>query len=203
MLILKKSFDIPVIIIAQNWKDEIAIQPDWIVYNYDKLGITGARIKLREKFLESEFDQLIMMDDETIFNAVKPKLFLKTIAAHPLGWAKVSQNIQFAVVSRAIYEKLEFPDVDVNRDMIWEDMVFVALLEEFYYDAKYALSNCGIEYDLDVNATAADKGGSTWWDGKMETMNICRQNTINYIKKNIRGKGPKPRAYMGGGYYGL
>ena len=56
-------FDLPIIIVAQNWKD---FNVDCCqLYSYDKpLGIVEARRKLRKIFLESGYDYLIMLDDD-------------------------------------------------------------------------------------------------------------------------------------------
>ena len=59
---LNNYFKMPIIIIAQNWiQDDLKIfegltNQKIYVYTYPKLGITNARIILRDKFLESDFD---------------------------------------------------------------------------------------------------------------------------------------------------
>ena len=58
-------FNLPIIIIAQNWDKSIKITENCVIFNFDKLGITEARKRLREKFIESEFDYLIMLDDDS------------------------------------------------------------------------------------------------------------------------------------------
>ena len=60
-------FQLPVIIIAQNWKSELVRVPWATIYRYDdKLGIVNARKELRRVFLESDYDNLIMLDDDSI-----------------------------------------------------------------------------------------------------------------------------------------
>ena len=80
-------FDVPIIIIAQNWDDSNinSIKIDTgkvIIYNYkNKLGITGARRMLRKYFLESKFDYLIMLDDDSVLvgNYSDGRKYLKQI----------------------------------------------------------------------------------------------------------------------------
>jgi len=58
-----------VIIIAQNWGDTMPTQIDSVVtlHKYkSKLGITGARRALRNAFLSSEYDYMIMLDDDIV-----------------------------------------------------------------------------------------------------------------------------------------
>ena len=68
--------EIPIIIIAQNWNgyNPICNKNELIVYNYKRLGILNARKELRKKFLESEYDYLIMFDDDCI---IEEKILLK------------------------------------------------------------------------------------------------------------------------------
>ena len=65
-------FQLPFIIIAQNWNEDdnktITIK-NGNIYHYDKLGIVGARKKLREHFLNSEYNYLIMLDDDCVIDS--------------------------------------------------------------------------------------------------------------------------------------
>lgn len=182
---LSKTFpNVSVLIIAQNWNDALEVKNNWIVYNYDRLGITGARIKLREKFLESKFEHLIMLDDEIVFNVKKPELFLSEILKHPDGWTIFGRNIQFAIISKYLYSKIRFPDVDVIRDHIYEDIVFVKILQYYFNDSRYTISQDIVEYSPDKNATTADDS-STWYEGDMLIMKKCLMNTGQYVADHI------------------
>lgn len=200
---IDEKLNIPIIIIAQNWKGEIEPKQNWIIYEYDKLGITGARIKLREKFLESNFNQLIMLDDEIIFEIKNRNRFLAEISSHEVGWSQFGPTIAFAAISKSLYQKIEFPDVDVNRDHIFEDQVFLAILKEYYAEKRYTMSKDYYDYDYSINCTTHEPTASTWFNGDDLLMHECTLNTRKYIKENIKKKEEKPRTYMGGGYFGL
>ena len=81
---------IPIMIIAQNWAQSDSFSDCNIsIYRYDKpLGIVGARKVLREKFLESNYDQLIMFDDDAVIQTTQEgaKNFLKVCNNHPYGF---------------------------------------------------------------------------------------------------------------------
>jgi len=65
-------FKIPIIIVAQNWGQDIDLKVNnskLIVYRYkNRLGITGARLALVDKFLSSSYDRIIFMDDDMVLN---------------------------------------------------------------------------------------------------------------------------------------
>ena len=60
---------------------------DIIRVGYDKpLGIIQARIKLREEFLASNFDYMIMLDDDSKIIGHDGSVYLKEIESHPDGF---------------------------------------------------------------------------------------------------------------------
>ena len=82
------------LIVAQNWKDYKV--PEFVnratIYRFDKLGILGARKKLREKFLESGYDYLIMCDDDIVLEQKEkdaPKKYMAELDRHPEGFSFV------------------------------------------------------------------------------------------------------------------
>ena len=79
---------VDIIIVAQNYKGYIpqVNKNKIILYSYNnKLGITGARKKLREIFINSEYDYLIMLDDDNRIygevnnNFLEPCIFIKNV----------------------------------------------------------------------------------------------------------------------------
>ena len=79
--------DQPIIIIKQNWKNfNPSTNHKIIEYNYDRLGILKARKVLREKFLSSEFDYMIMLDDDCKIIGSDSSGYLKQIEDHPDGF---------------------------------------------------------------------------------------------------------------------
>ena len=150
---------IPIIIIAQNWKGAtFTINNKATIYRYDKgLGILGARKELRAKFLESDFDYLIMVDDDIILHYDSKELidkYLKRIDQHPKGFACVKRcnkspnrrsnhpyqpyamaELNLCTISRYIYEREPMVEVDATKGDTYEDGVFSALLH--YKWGKY------------------------------------------------------------------
>lgn len=139
--------DIEFLIIAQNWQDYQV--PDFIkntlIYKFDKLGILGARKMLREKFLESEYDYLIMCDDDIV---LKPQLenaakkYLEELDKYPEGFSflKYGWSLTFCAISKWIYEKVPMVDVDPEKNEGYEDMVFPLLLHYKYPEKEFKTS---------------------------------------------------------------
>ena len=62
-----KTFNLPIIIIAQNWKkeDRVNITQNCTIVFKDKLGITLARETLRKYFIEkTQYSHMICFDDD-------------------------------------------------------------------------------------------------------------------------------------------
>lgn len=127
------------LIIAQNWKDYKI--PSFIkhvkIFTYGKLGILGARKKLRKHFLESNYDYLIMCDDDIILEMKTPtaiKDFNKVLEKNPQGFwfAMYGWSLSFCAVSKWIYERVDMVDVDPEKGEGYEDMVFPFLLHYKY-----------------------------------------------------------------------
>lgn len=127
-------FELPIIIIAQNWRPgEIMIDKSVTVYSYDKLGITGARKKLREKFLETSYDKIIMFDDDfEMFTSVP---FVKEYL-HLCNKFDVVKYKDFLLngfcVTRNILEEFDYMDVSAENGEGFEDWIFIAMIQNKY-----------------------------------------------------------------------
>ena len=131
--------DIEFLIIAQNWQDYKV--PSFVkhsyIFKYGKLGILGARKKLREHFLESNYDYLIMCDDDIVLKTTDDKAikeFNKALTDNPKGfWFPMyGWSLSFCAVSKWIYEREEMVDVDPEKSEGYEDTVFPYLLHYKY-----------------------------------------------------------------------
>lgn len=142
-------FNIPIYIIAQNYTREDAenfgSKDNVSLFEFPKLGITGARKQLRETFLNGDGDYLIMLDDDAMLRGVDKefKLYLNEIRQHPGGWAlKRSKLLKLLAISREVYEQLPFPDINPELNEGYEDAVFCYLLKtnfatkEFHFTSK-------------------------------------------------------------------
>lgn len=108
---LDTYFKLPLVIIAQNWDDvDLKYSNSIKIYKYtEPLGITGARIVLREKLLEEDYDYYIFLDDdiEIRCNQKSVNNYLKNIDAHPGMFGKFDKFQLFAI-SKYMLEKMNF-----------------------------------------------------------------------------------------------
>ena len=157
---VQKTFDqlgelfptLPIMIIAQNWQDaQFAIKNQIIMYKYaDGLGILGARKELRKRFLQSQYDYLIMVDDDIMIHSDSKetiKEYLRRIDNNPIGFACVKKDnsvsnrrsnhsyqpyamaeLNLCTISRFIYEQEPMVEIDATKGECYEDGVFSALL---------------------------------------------------------------------------
>ena len=160
--------DIYFIIVAQNWKDYKV--PEFIknayIYRYDKLGILGARKKLRENFLKSSFDYLIMADDDIVLklaNGYSGNDFLKDLEKHPQGFGFIRYGwaLTFCAVSRWIYEKQEMVDVDPEKEESYEDTTFPNLLHYRFPDKEFKIT----KIDFLQHKAEYHKNHKSTWEG--------------------------------------
>ena len=123
--------DTDIMIIAQNWQDfELPeIKNKIIRYDYEKLGILGARRELRKQFLESDYDYLIMLDDDGMISTKNPSLYMNEIDKHPNGMGvirRVGCPLMLLAISKYVYSRIDMPDMDAENDGGFEDDLFVA-----------------------------------------------------------------------------
>jgi len=182
---IDKVFKLPILIIAQNWKDcEIPVLQNslLIIYNYDKgLGITGARRALRDKFINSEFDYLIMLDDdsELIGDERDGMEYLSQIYSHPNMYGVFkSMLLKLFAISKEMYKKIDFPDGEAANGDFFEDMYLIMALEKLYPSKKFTFKRNGInEYSNSANDSL-----STWYHKQFVKRKIG-DNTREMIRK--------------------
>ena len=155
-----------IVIIAQNWHDVTLPKlqhTNITIYKYpNKLGITGARIALREKFLASKYDYLIMLDDDADVKGTELDglLYLQQIEAHPGMYGVFKELLlKFFAISKEMYSKAEFPRLEAENGEIFEDMWLIMYLNKKYPDKKYVFKRNGLD---DVSNSGSDKY-STWY----------------------------------------
>ena len=173
--------DIPIMIVAQNWKEYIPpkIPNTIILYKYEKgLGIVPARKILRELFIQSEFDYLIMSDDDISITPKNVDKFISLIDQHPSGVGRMSNTTTLTLfaISKDIYSKIDL----IYRDPYdyFEDIFLIRVLEKHFKDKIYY-------FDETFNdSTWADcKYGSTWWDNKIHNVSKFQKVTDKLIDK--------------------
>lgn len=164
-----------IVIIAQNWHDVTLPKlqhTNITIYKYpNKLGITGARIKLREKFLASKYDYLIMLDDDADVKGTELDglLYLQQIEAHPGMYGVFKELLlKFFAISKEMYSKIEFPKLEAEKGEIFEDMYLIMALNKKYPDKKYVFKRNGLD---DISNSGSDKY-STWYRRQFNKRNI-------------------------------
>jgi hypothetical protein len=160
-----KLFNLPVMIIAQGWDSTVKTTANSIVYNYEKLGITGARKKLREKFLESNYDYLIMLDDdaELVGTLKASKSYLQQIDEHngSVGIFK-SALLKLFAIPKAIMEHVEYDNIEAEKGEGFEDVVFIEKCKSKFPNNYFTFKRNG----LDDQSNSGNDKYSTWWKGQ-------------------------------------
>lgn len=178
-------FKLPIVVVAQNW-DEISLpalsNSKMIIYNYsDKLGITEARRVLRNIFIKSEYDYLIMLDDDIKLVGTQTgfDLYLNKINNNPgkYGIFK-SLTLQLFAISKDMYSKIDFPNGDPLDGDFFEDMWLIMALEKLYPKNKFNFDR-GL---IDAVGDAAKDPDSTWYYGQINKHKIG-DNTREMISK--------------------
>ena len=103
------------------------------VFHYERLGITKARKELRQKFLESDYDCLIMLDDDCVIGGslAAAQLYLYTIDQHPDMYGTFHGTLlKLFAMPRSLFEQVDYPDLEAERGEIFEDIYLVSLLRK-------------------------------------------------------------------------
>ena len=92
-------FNLPIIIIAQNYNEDDLKQIKQInnisIYEFVKLGIVGARNALRNIFLKSSYSYLIMLDDDCSISGTKEagQKYLSQIDENPNCYYEFNKSL--------------------------------------------------------------------------------------------------------------
>lgn len=185
--------DIPIMVIAQQWKYytiEGKCKNEIIRFDYPKLGILGARHALRKHFLESEFDYIIMLDDDAIIeleNDDVAKKYIEEIDKHKDGFCFLqyeSSQLSLCAISKYIYEKEPIPNIDPQKSEAFEDKIWATLLHYKYADREFNAPK-GIKCTHFKNPNEVVP--STWANQQKYNWKQLRNNTaeiVNYIVEN-------------------
>lgn len=178
--------DIDIMIIAQNWQDfelpkiknKITIFP-----HKNKLGILGARKELRKQFLASDYDYLIMLDDDGRILNADPEKYIKEIDNHPSGIGVIRHRmcpLMFLAISKDIYSQIDMPDIRAEKGEGFEDDVFVAQCFSQFPDLAFDFSkDCIEEFSLKYNGPG--KCPSTWAKESKLDWDYMRSHTNNLL----------------------
>ena len=187
--LIKKCLDIfnlPFIIIAQNYtkqdeQDILALSNNITLCSYkDKLGITGARKYLRTMFLSSNYDYLIMLDDDCKLSGNRESgiNYLKQIDEHPNMFYEFNKTLlKLFAISREVFSLEDFEDISPEKEEGFEDRIFVNKLRKKYPNKQYTF-NKGTLRESSISTKDKD---STWYTN--QNINKMLSNTLNCIEK--------------------
>lgn len=182
--------DIPVLIVAQNWREyrpetKLTLDIDY----YDRLGILKARQLLREKFLNLGYDYIIMFDDDAIIECDNDKAhldYIQCIENHPDGFAFIhgkgsspftpyaDSQLNLCAISRSVYLQVPLPNVDPQKSQAFEDRIFSTYLHCVYAEKEF-------EFPATIRCihfkNPNESAPSTWSKEKQYNWRKMRENT--------------------------
>ena len=156
-------FALPIIIIAQNYKQEdfdyLKSYKNINFYVFDKLGIVGARNKLRDIFLNSNYDYLIMLDDDCKLEGYKSsgRQYLEQIDNNPNKFGEFNNTLlKLFAISKYIFNKIDFnSDIDPEKESGFEDRYFVNYLRKKYPNNRFIFNVPSLE-EISISTGDAD-----------------------------------------------
>lgn len=192
---LNTYFKLPIIILAQNWTEDdlnLIYDNNIYVYNYDRgLGVTRARIYLRDKLLKHNFDAYIFLDDdsELVTDKVGVNNYLKEIDNHPNMVGKFKGTyMRFLYISNYMLKIMDLDFIknyESIRGEIWEDFAYLKTYERLYPSKFFTFSKKGIN---EISQTSQRDEYSTWYKSEFGNEQNIMRNTKNIINKWYRSK---------------
>lgn len=183
--------DAEFLVIAQNWKDYQV--PEFvhniIINQQPKLGILLARKTLRKEFLNTNYDYLIMCDDDIILSTDKdfsPDAFMKELDNHPHGFMflKYGWSLTFCAISRYIYQKEPMVDIDPQKNEGYEDIVFPYLLHYKYPKNEFKIFGIRFtQHELEHR-----KNLKSTWQSSSVNHDTLHKFTDYYVNRFKEGK---------------
>jgi len=195
---LNTYFKLPIIVLAQNWREEdlnITYGNNIYIYNYSKgLGITKARIYLRDKLLKHNFDAYIFLDDdsELVTDQMGADNYLKEIDKHPNMVGKFKGTyMRFLYISNYMLKIMDFDyikDLESIRGEVWEDYAYLKTYERLYPERYFNFTKRGIN---EISQTSLRDKYSTWYKtefGNESNISRATKEIINkwYARKRKR-----------------
>ena len=177
---LNSLFNLPIHIIAQNYNKEdietISKINNVTLDLHDKLGISGARECLRQWFVSSFFDYIILIDDDVTLKGYDGTEYLKQIDQHPNGFIEFTKSRhQLMAISKYCYSQVAYTDVEPERGEGFEDRIVYNKLLKYFPDRHFKFKNTGL---IEEAIATADKY-STWY--KDQNVNEMLEKTFKII----------------------
>lgn len=185
-------FHLPIVIIAQNWKglkiDESCTKCPVQVFNFEKLGINKARKVLRQIFVKSSFDYIIMLDDDCDLKGTELGAMQYLAQLKPGCWGFYKPHLlKLAAISREVFSQIDYPDGGADDEdpfkRFFEDMYIHLMLKKHMPDKMIQFKKSAIE---DFSDSAYDEVGNTGWHKKVYVKNSEFEWTRRFTGNNTR-----------------
>lgn len=165
--LLEDLFKLPIIIIAQDWDDTVKTTKNCEVFHYAQLGIVGARKELRLRFLASDYEYLIMLDDDALIKATKEGVvhYLKQIDNNPGKVGVFKQHLlKLFAISKEAFALVDYDDVHPEQGEGFEDMIFIEKCHAQLADKIFIFNR----FQLDDISNSGNDPNSTWYKGQFK-----------------------------------
>ncbi len=172
-------FNLPIIIVAQNWKSELVRVPCVTVYRYEnKLGIVGERKELRRIFLNSNYDYLIMLDDDCELEGTSGIEYLNQIDENPDCFIEYNKTLlKLFAISKSVFKEVDYDDINPENGEGFEDRIFVNKLRNKFPEKRREFKNLKVEQ----HSISTNDDLSTWYTN--QDISKMLEKTLNKIKE--------------------
>lgn len=175
-------FKLPYIIVAQNYNEEdyndINITDGVVSKSKEALGIVGARNKLRELFINSEYDYIIMLDDDCTLLGTDASEYIRQIENNPNGYCSYYKSVlKLFAISKEIFKQVSFANINPELGEGFEDRIFYNTLLKKYPEKEHIFKDINIAQRSEMTADTA----STWY--KDQDIKKMLENTKDIISK--------------------
>ena len=176
-------FRLPIYIVIQNYTQEdithlLQYKNVTLSQNYDKCGILGARRKLREYFINSNYNNLIMLDDDCVIvgGVVQAQEYKKQIDDNPNCFIEFNGTLlKLFCISKDIFKQVDYEDINPELEEGFEDRIFVNKLRKLYPERRRIF-----EHGLQEHSISCRDEYSTWY--KEQNIDKMLEKTKIYEK---------------------
>lgn len=175
--------NIPLLVIAQNWKEYKPTLPkDSVVVKYEHgLGILGARKELFNEFKKLDYNYIILFDDDAILKTTKDDCdnYLKLMENNPNGFCFLqyeASQLSGCALSKDIVTKENMVNVDAQKREGYEDTIYSNLLHYKYPQVEFTTKGIKCIHFQNANEVAP----STWCNGEYDN-DFTRLSFLTYF----------------------
>ena len=176
---LRSVCDLPIMILAQNWKGvEISVTDNITICCYGKLGITGAREELRKKFVDSPYEFMLCFDDDFEIVESKEKFdkFINTVTKCKDCFVEYENYLMNGCcISKYIANKYPFnADISAEKGTGFEDWIYVSIIKRT--DNKHYVKVNGFGIIPKPRSEFVEDEYSTWQNEETNKTDITKKS---------------------------